>query len=162
MVRWTIGGVCPLGVLDGRGRGGTGSSREKHLPSLPARESAALQVRCVAARCGRVYLGWCWRGRAGMVLGGMVGEGGANLVDVGAVGADGFVEGLAGDVELFGPVGDVGGDFGVDLLGVAGALGVVFVDGVELVGFGGGFLRIVVLGHAGVPLFLFGWCWLGG
>jgi len=62
--------------------------------------------------------------------GGMVGEGGANLVDVGAVGADGFMQGLAGDVELFGPVGDVGGDFGVDLFRVAGALGVVFVEGV--------------------------------
>src|ERR1017187_2148477 len=77
--------------------------------------------------------------------GGVVGEGGADLVDVGAMGADGFVEGLAGDVELLGPVGDVGGDFGVDLFRVAGALGVVFVDGVELMGFGG----VVVLGHAG-------------
>ena len=77
--------------------------------------------------------------------GGVVGEGGADFVDVGAVGADGFVEGLAGDVELFGPVGDVGGDFGVDLFGVAGALDVVFVGGVELVGLGG----VVVLGHAG-------------
>ena len=75
----------------------------------------------------------------------MVGQGGADFVDVGAVGADGFVEDLAGDVELFGPVGDVGGDFGVDLFGVAGALGVVFVDGVELVDFGG----VVMLGHAG-------------
>src|ERR1035437_9861791 len=77
--------------------------------------------------------------------GGVVGQGGADFVDVGAVGADGFVEGLAGDVELFGPVGDVGGDFGVDLFRVAGALGVVFVDGVELVAFGG----VVMLGHAG-------------
>jgi hypothetical protein len=74
-----------------------------------------------------------------------MGEGGADLVDVGAVGADGFVEGLTGDVELFGPVGDVGGDFGVDLFRVAGALGVVFVDGVEFVGLGG----VVMLGHAG-------------
>src|SRR5580698_5432736 len=77
--------------------------------------------------------------------GGVVGEGGADFVDVGDVDADGFVEGLAGDVKLFRPVGDVGGDFGVDLLGIAGALGVVFVDGVELVGFG----CVVMLGHAG-------------
>jgi len=75
----------------------------------------------------------------------VVGEGGADLVDVGTVDADGFVEDLAGDVELFGPVGDVGGDFRVDLLGVAGALAVLFVGGVGLVGLG----CVVVLGHAG-------------
>ena len=85
----------------------------------------------------------------------MVGEGGADLVDVGAVGADGFVEDLAGDVELPGPVGDVGGDFGVDLFWIAGALGVVFVGGVEFVGLGG----VVVFGHAGSS---FRWVWLGG
>jgi hypothetical protein len=37
------------------------------------------------------------------------------------------VEDLGGDVELVGPVGHVGGDFGVDLVGVVGALGVFFV-----------------------------------
>ena len=74
-----------------------------------------------------------------------MGEGGAEFVDVGAVGADGLVEGVAGDAELFGPVGDVRGHFWVDLFGVVGALGVVFVEGVEFVGFGG----VVVLGHAG-------------
>ena len=79
------------------------------------------------------------------VLGGVMSEGGADLVDVGAVGADGFVEGLAGHLEFFSPVGDVGGDFGVDLLGTAGALGVVFVDGVRFVTFG----DVVMLGHAG-------------
>jgi hypothetical protein len=41
------------------------------------------------------------------------------------VGEEGGVEGVVhfvdvGDVELFGPVGDVGGDLGVDLFGVAG------------------------------------------
>ena len=51
--------------------------------------------------------------------GGLV-EGGADLVDVGSVDADGFVELFAGDVELFGPVGDVGCHFGVDLFGVVG------------------------------------------
>src|ERR1017187_4684088 len=92
--------------------------------------------------------------------GGVVGEGGADFVDVGAVGADGFVQDLAGDVELFGPVGDVGGDFGVDLFGIAGAFGVVFVGGVRLVGFGG----VVVLGHAGVlfPVVLFRWMRMEG
>ena len=60
----------------------------------------------------------------------VVGEGGADLVDVGAVGADGFVEGLAGDVEFFGPVGDVGGDFGLDLVGVhEDCVAVLGVDG---------------------------------
>jgi hypothetical protein len=76
---------------------------------------------------------------------GVVGQGGADFVDVGAVAADGLVEDLAGDVEFFRPVGDVGGDFGVDLFGIAGALGVLFVGGVGLVGFG----CVVVLGHAG-------------
>ena len=77
---------------------------------------------------------------------GLVGvEGGADFVDVSAVGADGFVELVAGDVEFFGPVGDVGGHFGVYLLGVVGADGLFFVGGVRLVDFGG----VVVLGHAG-------------
>ena len=57
-------------------------------------------------------------------------EGGADLFYLGAVDADGFVEDLGGDVELVGPVGHVGGDFGVDDVGVVGALGVVFVGGV--------------------------------
>ena len=59
----------------------------------------------------------------------MAGEGGAELDDVGAVGADGLVEDVAGDVELLGPEGDVGGDLGVDL-GVAGG------DLVAVLGFG--------------------------
>jgi hypothetical protein len=70
-------------------------------------------------------------------------EGGADLVDLGAVDADGLVEDLGGDVELVRPVSHVGGDFGVDLFGVVGAGGVVFVGAVGLVGFG----LVVVLGH---------------
>ena len=67
----------------------------------------------------------------------MVLEGGADLVDVGAVDAHGFAELVAGDVELFGPVADVGGHFGVNLFGVVRALGgVVLVEGVGFVGFG--------------------------
>ena len=51
-------------------------------------------------------------------------EGGTDLVDVSAVGADGFVELLAGDAELVGPVGDVGCHFGIDDFGVVGAFDV--------------------------------------
>jgi hypothetical protein len=87
-------------------------------------------------------------------------EGGADFFDVGAVGADGFVELVAGDVELFGPIGDVGGHLWVDLFGIVWALGVFFVDGVGLVGFGG----FVMLGHALFlfPLVLVRWMRLGG
>ena len=82
-------------------------------------------------------------------------ERGADLVDVGAVGADGFVELLAGDLELRGPVGDVGGHFGVDLLGVVGALDVgalvpveVGVDQVVVDGLGGGDDGVLGVGDA--------------
>ena len=45
-----------------------------------------------------------------------------------------------------GPEGDVGGHFGVDLFGVVRALGgVVLVEGVGFVGFGG----VVMFGHVG-------------
>jgi hypothetical protein len=71
-------------------------------------------------------------------------EGGADLFDVGAVGADGLVELVAGDAELFGPISDVGGHLGVDFFGVVRALGGFFVEGMGFVGFGG----VVVLGHA--------------
>jgi hypothetical protein len=70
-------------------------------------------------------------------------EGGADLLDVSAVGADGFVELVAGDAELLGPVVDVGGHFGVDLFGIVRALGVFFVEFVGFVVFG----YVVVLGH---------------
>jgi hypothetical protein len=80
-------------------------------------------------------------------------EGGADLVDVGAVGANGFVELVAGDAELFGPICNVGGHFGIDLFEVVRALGgVVFVKGVGFVAFG----SVVVLGHV-LPLFGFTW-----
>ena len=59
-------------------------------------------------------------------------EGGADLFDVGSVDADGFVELFAGDVELVGPVGDVGCHFGIDLFGVVRALsGLVLMEGVD-------------------------------
>ena len=78
------------------------------------------------------------------VLGGLV-EGGADLLDVGSVDADGFVELFAGDVELVGPVSDVGGHLWVDLFGVVRRLDVralvtvvVWVDGVVVDGLGAG------------------------
>jgi hypothetical protein len=97
-------------------------------------------------------LGLCvqgpWQGLAlfPVGLGFLVGvEGEADLVDVGSVGVDGAVELLAGDAELVGPVGDVGGHLGVDLFGVVGAFDVgalvaveVGVDDVVIDGLGGG------------------------
>jgi hypothetical protein len=78
-------------------------------------------------------------------------EGSADFFYVGAVDADGFVELLAGDAELFGPVGDVGGHLGVDLFGVVGAgvgFGVLGVRGAELRLFD--FFVFVGLGVVGV------------
>ena len=63
-------------------------------------------------------------------------EGGADLGDVGAVSADGVVELFAGDAELVGPVGNVGGQLGVDLVGVVRALVVLLVRGMGLAGLG--------------------------
>jgi len=75
-------------------------------------------------------------------LDGLVGvEGGADFFYVGAVGSDGFVELVAGYVELFGPVGYVGCHFGIDLFGVVGAFYVGTLVAIELGiddGFGGG------------------------
>jgi len=66
-------------------------------------------------------------------LGGLVRvQGGTDFFDVGAVGANGFVKLVAGDVELFGPIGDVGGHFGVDLFGVVGAFDMGTFVAVEL------------------------------
>jgi hypothetical protein len=74
---------------------------------------------------------------------------GAYLVDVGAVAADEFVELVAGDAELVGPVSDVGGHFGVDFFGVVRTLGGVFlVQGMCFVAFG----LAVVFGHEMLPL----------
>ncbi len=70
-------------------------------------------------------------------------QGGADLVDVDAVSADGLVESVAGDAELFGPVGDIGGQLGVDDLRVVRTFGVFFVQGVRGVFLG----DVVVLGQ---------------
>jgi len=45
-------------------------------------------------------------------------KGGADLFNVGSMAAYGFVELVAGDAKLFGPVDDVGGHLGVDLFGI--------------------------------------------
>ncbi len=63
----------------------------------------------------------------------MPGERGAEGGDVDAVGADGLVQQVVGDAELLCPVGDVGGDLGLDLVGVHGdpvaVLGLRVLDG---------------------------------
>jgi len=75
---------------------------------------------------------------------GLVGvKGGADLINVGTVGANALVELVAGDAELLGPVGDVGGHLGIDLFGVVRALDVIFAASMRLVGCG----DVVVLGH---------------
>jgi hypothetical protein len=73
-----------------------------------------------------------------VALGDLVGvEGCADPVDVVAVGADECVELIAGYAELFGPIGDVGGHFGVDLFRIVRAFyGVAFVEGVGFMDFG--------------------------
>jgi len=75
------------------------------------------------------------------------GKGGADLFNVGSMAADGFVELVAGDAKLFGPVGDVGGHLGVDLFEIVWALSVLFVEGVRFMSFRG----IVVFGHRLLP-----------
>lgn len=76
----------------------------------------------------------------------------SHFIDVGAVGADGLMELVAGGVELFGPVGDVGCELGVDDVGVVRADGMLLVGCVRRV-----FLRLLlvlygfVFGH-GYPL----------
>jgi len=80
----------------------------------------------------------------------VLGERGAEGGDVDAVGADGLVQEFGGHLKLFSPVGDVGGDLGLDLVEVHGDLVVVLGLWV-LDGFGGG----DDVGHAVVPLFRF-------
>jgi hypothetical protein len=87
-----------------------------------------------------------WRSLAAVGLGFLVGvEGEAELVDVGPVGLDGAVELLAGDLELGGPIGDVGGHLRVNFLGVMRACDVrtfvaviIGIDSVVVDGLGGG------------------------
>jgi hypothetical protein len=70
-------------------------------------------------------------------------KGSADFIRVGSVGADRFVELIAGDTELFGPVGDVGGHLRIDLFGVVRSFSMFLVDGVGFMDFG----CIAVLGH---------------
>ncbi len=61
----------------------------------------------------------------------MLCERGAQRGDVDSMSPDGLVQQVAGDVELLRPLGDVGGDFRLDLVGVHG-------DCVAVLGFGVG------------------------
>ena len=72
-------------------------------------------------------------------------ERGSDFLDMRAVGTDGLVQHVAGDSELLRPVGDVGGQFGVDLLGVVRAFGVFFVDRVGDEFLGGLLVFVLVL-----------------
>ncbi len=72
----------------------------------------------------------------------------AHFFDMGAVGANGLVQGVAGNAEFFGPIGDVGRHFGVDLFGVVGTFGVLFVKGMGFV-----WLRFVVVLGQGASSF---------
>ena len=74
-------------------------------------------------------------------------QGSAHLLNVGAMAADGLMQLVAGDVELVGPVGDVGGHLGVDLFRIVRALGgVLLVEGMGFVALAGFFFGIAVLG----------------
>jgi hypothetical protein len=75
-------------------------------------------------------------------------EGGAHFFDVGSVATDCFVELIAGDAELFGPIGDVRSHLGVDHFRVVRTFGVVFVESVRIMGLG----AVVVLRHCVLPL----------
>jgi hypothetical protein len=78
-------------------------------------------------------------------LTGFVGvKGGADFFHVGSVRADRFVELVAGNPELLGPIGNVGSHLGIDLLQVVRSFNMFLVYGVGLVDFG----CVAVLGHA--------------
>ena len=77
-------------------------------------------------------------------------ESGADLVHVRSVAANGFVQLVAGYAKFFGPIGDVGRQFRVDLLGIMRSLnGVLFVERVRFVAF----RSFMVLGHTLLPPF---------
>jgi hypothetical protein len=81
-------------------------------------------------------------------LAGFVGvKGGADFFHVGSMSADRFVELVAGDTKLLGPVGDVGGHLGIDLFQVVRPFSMFFVYGVGLMDLG----CIAVLGHTFSP-----------
>ena len=75
-------------------------------------------------------------------------EGSANLVDMRSMAPNGFMQLIARYTELFRPVSDVRGQLRVYLLRIMGTFGVVLVDGMRFVGFGG----VVVLRHLLIPL----------
>jgi hypothetical protein len=72
---------------------------------------------------------------------------GTHFLSVGSMGADRFVELVAGHTKLLGPICDVGGHLGVDLLRVVRTFDVFLMGGVWFVSFG----SVVVLGHGVFP-----------
>jgi hypothetical protein len=68
---------------------------------------------------------------------------GADFFHVGSVRADRFVELVAGDTKLLGPIGDVGCHLGIDLFQVVRPFSMFFVYGVGLMDL----WCIAVLGH---------------
>jgi hypothetical protein len=74
-------------------------------------------------------------------------KGGAHFFHVDAVATNCFMELIAGDAELFGPISDVRSHLGVDDFRVVRTFRVIFVEGVSLVGLG----AVVVLRHRVFP-----------
>lgn len=74
----------------------------------------------------------------------------ANFFDMGSMDADSFVELVASDIELSGPIGNVRGHLRIDLFGIVRSFrGVILMKSMRFVGLWG----VVVLGHL-VPLFV--------
>jgi hypothetical protein len=71
---------------------------------------------------------------------------GTHFLNMCSMGADRFMKLIAGHTELLGPIGDVGGHLGIDLLRVVRPFDVFLMGGVRFVSLGG----VVVLGH-GAP-----------
>jgi hypothetical protein len=70
-------------------------------------------------------------------------KGGAHFFDVGSVATERFMELIAGNAELLGPISDVRSHLGVDDFRIVRPFRVVFVESVSRVGLG----AIVVLRH---------------
>jgi hypothetical protein len=70
-------------------------------------------------------------------------KGGTHFFDVGSMATDRFMELIAGNAELFGPISYVRSHFGVDNFRVVRTFRVLFVEGVGLVSLG----AVMVLRH---------------
>jgi len=63
-------------------------------------------------------------------------KGRADLFNMRPMTADGFMQLVTRNAEFFRPVGDIRGHFGVNLFGIVRTPGVIYVQGVGLMGFG--------------------------